>query len=159
MRKVNIDKIEERAWGSPRGTFAGSGRDVSIALGRKRDSTDLLERHPFDVEILRVAPGCKPYPYHSHSAQWEYYQVVSGSGWVRHEAGTEPIVAGDAFIFKPGEAHQLGNDGAEDLLILVVADNPFGESWHYPDSGKWAVQHPERRNMRGEALDYFDGEE
>ena len=47
----------------------------------------------------------------------------------------------------------------EDLVLYIVADNPFGESCHYPDSGKWMVRSPERRLLRSEALDYFDGEE
>ena len=85
--------------------------------------------------------------------------MISGAGQVRHAEGTTPIVAGDAFVFKPGEPHQLINDGAEDLLIYVVADNPIGESCHYPDSGKWLVRSPERRLLRGDALDYYDGEE
>ena len=68
-------------------------------------------------------------------------------------------MAGDAFIYEPGQAHQLINDGTEDLLVYVIADNPIGESCHYPDSNKWVVRSPERRLMRGEPLDYFDGEE
>ena len=51
------------------------------------------------------------------------------------------------------------NNGTEDLVIYVIADNPIGESCHYPDSNKWLVRSPERRLIRGEALDYFDGEE
>ena len=70
-----------------------------------------------------------------------------------------PIEPGDAFIFKPGEPHQLINDGKEDLVLYIVADNPMGESCHYPDSGKWLVHSPERRLIRSEPLDYFDGEE
>jgi uncharacterized cupin superfamily protein len=70
-----------------------------------------------------------------------------------------PIEPGDAFIFKPGEAHQIVNDGDADLVFYIVADNPIGESCHYPDSGKWLVRSPERRLMRSESLDYFDGEE
>jgi len=73
-------------------------------LGRKRDSTDLLERHPFDVEILRIPPGKAPYPYHSHSAQWEFYHVILGAAAsVRHQDGVTPVVAGDACLFLPGE--------------------------------------------------------
>jgi uncharacterized cupin superfamily protein len=116
-------------------------------------------RHPFDVEILRIPPGKTPYPYHLHSAQWEFYHVISGKGSARHEAGVTPIEHGDAFIFPPGKPHQLINDGSEDLIILVVADNPIGESGYYPDSKKWLVRLPERRIMRGEGLDYYDGEE
>jgi hypothetical protein len=51
------------------------------------------------------------------------------------------------------------NDGSEDLVLFVVADNPIGESAYYPDSKKWLVRSPERRLMRGESLEYYDGEE
>jgi uncharacterized cupin superfamily protein len=159
MNKINTNQLEEYSWTSPKGRFSGSGKGVSEALGRKPLSMDLNERHPFDVEILRIPPGAIPYPYHSHSAQWEFYHVISGRGSVRHQDGTTAIEAGDAFVFKPGEAHQLINDSSEDLIIYVVADNPIGESCHYPDSGKWLVRSPERRLLRGEELDYYDGEE
>jgi uncharacterized cupin superfamily protein len=159
MRKVNTNELNEYQWASPKGKFAAAGKEISEALGRKRDSTDLNERHPFDVEILRVPPGKTPYPYHSHSAQWEFYHVISGTGIARHEGGHTPIAPGDAFIFKPGEPHQIINDSADDLLLYVVADNPIGESCHYPDSGKWAVESPETRVLRSEALEYYDGEE
>lgn len=159
MRKVNTKHIEGLPWASPKGKFQGSGIQVSEALGRKPQSTDLKERHPFDVEIARIPPGKASYPYHSHSMQWEFYHVISGTGAVRHKGGTTAIEAGDAFIFEPGQPHQLTNDGSEDLVVYVVADNPIGESCHYPDSQKWIVRSPERRLMRSEPLDYYDGEE
>lgn len=159
MRKVNTDGLEELAWVSPKGRFSGAGKQVSEALGRKPQSMDLRERHPFDVEICRIGPGQTPYPYHSHSAQWEFYHVISGRGLVRDEAGTHPVEQGDAFLFQPGEAHQITNDGTEDLVLYVVADNPVGESCHYPDSGKWCVGSPKRQLIRSGPLDYYDGEE
>lgn len=159
MKKVNTNDIEWQTWASPKGKFAASGKEVSEELGRDPRSMNLLERHPFDVEILRVPPGKPAYPYHSHSAQWEFYHVISGTGSVRHAEGAAPIGPGDAFIFKPGEPHQLVNDGSEDLIVYVVADNPIGETNYYPDSGKWGVPIPERRLLRSENLDYFDGEE
>jgi len=156
---VNTNKMEELSWSSPKRKFVSAGKEVSEELGRKPQSTDLLERHPFDVEIQRIPPGRTAYPYHSHSAQWEFYHVISGKGIVRHKDGTTAIEPGDAFLFKPGEAHQLSNNGAEDLILYVVADNPVGESCYYPDSGKWSVPLPERRLVRSGALDYYDGEE
>ena len=162
MRKVNTKDIVELSWTSPKGKFVGAGKEISEALGRKPQSTDLKERHPFDVEICRIPPGKTPYPYHSHSAQWEFYHVISGKGIIRHKDGRTPIEAGDAFIFEPGEPHQLINpvsDSKEDLVLYVVADNPIGESCHFPDSQKWMVRSPERRLIRSEALEYFDGEE
>jgi uncharacterized cupin superfamily protein len=159
VKKVNTNHITEVAWDSPKGKFAGFGKEISEELGRKPASTDLQERHPFDVEIMRIPPGKTPCPYHSHSAQWEFYHVISGTGQIRHAGGTSPIVAGDAFIFRPGEPHQLLNNSAEDLLVYVVADNPIGESCHYPDSQKWLVRSPENRLIRSDSLEYFDGEE
>lgn len=143
---------------SPREKFSAAGRQVSEALGREPLSTDLMKRHPFDIEISRVPAGKPNYPYHSHSMQWEFYHVISGNGTVRDESGLTPVVAGDAFLFAPGEAHQIIG-GTEDLVLYVVADNPLGESCHYPDSDKWIVRSPERRLIRSEPLDYFDGEE
>jgi len=159
MRKVNTKDIVEIPWSSPKGKFVGAGKEISEELGRNPLSTDLKDRHPFDVEICRIPPGKIPYPYHSHSAQWEFYHVIAGKGSVRHQDGNTPIETGDAFIFEPGQPHQLINDSSEDLVLYVVADNPIGESCHYPDSQKWLVRSPERRLIRSGGLEYYDGEE
>ena len=159
MRKVNTNRIAEVTWASPKGKFGGAAKEVSEELGRKPQSTDLKERHPFDVEISRISPGKSPCPYHSHSAQWEFYHVISGKGIVRHKDGTTDIEAGDAFIFQPGEPHQLINNGAEDLVVYIVTDNPIGESCYYPDSQKWLVRSPERKLIRSDGVEYYDGEE
>jgi uncharacterized cupin superfamily protein len=159
MRKVNTRDVPEDTWSSPKGKFAGAGRQISEALGRKPASTDLRERHPFDVEIQRVPPGKTPCPYHSHSAQWEFYHVISGKGLVRHQDGTTAIETGDAFIFEPDQPHQIVNDGDDELVLYVVADNPIGESYYYPDSDKVSARAPERKLLRSQPLDYHDGEE
>jgi uncharacterized cupin superfamily protein len=159
MKKINTRNIKEESGTSPKGIFGASTIGLSLALGREPMSTDLDKRHPFDVEISRIPPGKKLCPYHSHSAQWEFYHVISGQGTVRHEGGMTEVDAGDAFIFKPGEPHQMMNNGTEDFVFYVIADNPLGDSCHYPDSGKWLVRSPERKLIRSEGLDYFDGEE
>lgn len=159
MKKVNIEDVPANEWVSPKGRYASTDKDLSIALGRDPKSTDLNLRHPFDVEMCTIKPGTAMCPYHSHSAQWEFYHVLSGTGKARHADGLEPIGPGDCFLFKPGEPHQLINDGPEPLVLYIVADNPLGESCHYPDSGKWLVQSPVRQLMRSDPLDYFDGEE
>ena len=159
MNKVNTNQMADVTWASPKGKFGGAGKQVSEELGRKPLSTDFRERHPFDVEICRVPPGRSAFPYHSHSAQWEFYHVISGSGLARHAEGTTPIGPGDAFIFQPDQPHQLTNNGVEDLVFYIVADNPIGESCHYPDSHKWLVRSPERRLIRSNPLEYYDGEE
>jgi uncharacterized cupin superfamily protein len=159
MRKVNTNQVSEETYVSPKKRFACSEKAVSEALGREPSSTDILKLHPFDVAIVRVPPDKRNWPYHSHSAQWEFYHVISGAGKVRHEEGLTAIAAGDAFIFEPGKAHQILNDGTEQLVLYIVADNPLGGSTYYPDSQKWSIRSPERRIIRSEPLDYFDGEE
>ena len=159
MRIVNTNQMEELTWSSPGGKYAGFGKQVSEALGREPASTDLMLRHPFDIEIARIPPGKIPYPYHMHGLQWEFYHVISGRGTVRHAEGTTAIGPGDAFLFKPGEPHTFANDGTEDLVMYVVADNPLSESNYYPDSNKWSVPLPKRQMIRSEPLAYEDGEE
>ena len=159
MKKVNTNKIPEVSWSSPGGKYSGYGKQVSEQLGREPASLDLIKRHPFDIEICRIPSGKTPYPYHSHSAQWEFYHVISGTGQVRDENGLTSIETGDAFLFKPGQAHQILNDGDDDLVLYVIADNPIGESYFYPDSNKWGVPLPDRRFIRSDSLDYYDGEE
>jgi uncharacterized cupin superfamily protein len=123
MRKVNLTEIAETEDKSPKGKYHSFYKGVSLALGRDDTSRDLDKRHPFDLEYMRLPAGATNYPYHSHSAQWEFYVVV----------------AGDAFLFQPTEAHQISNPGPEDLVYYVIADNPIGECCYYPDSKKWLV--------------------
>ena len=128
MRKINLNEIKEEPWQSPSGKYAVSFKGISEALGREPSSLDLSKRHPFDLEWNRVPPGKQAFPYHAHSAQWEFYLVVSGKGSVRHKDGATDVVPGDAFIFGPDEPHQLSNPGQEDFIYYVIADNPIGES-------------------------------
>lgn len=160
MRKINLDEIKDEQRRSPKGKYEASIKQVSVALGREPTSLDLSKRQPFDLAVIRIPPGKILCPYHSHSAQWELYVVISGRGEVRHEGGKEEVGVGDSFLFGPGEAHQLSNPGPEEFCYYVVADNPVGESCHYPDSGKWAVENSSGKAViKGENAGYFDGEE
>ena len=161
MRKVNLKDIPEQERVSPKGKFHKSVKDISIALGREKDSFDLAKRHPFDLALVRIPKGKSFCPYHLHSAESELYLVVSGRGNVRHQSGTIDVSAGDAFFFAPGEAHQLTNAADEDFVYYVIADNPRGDSCHYPDSGKFSVWREGLNEVivKAKETDYYDGEE
>ena len=159
MRKVKLRDITENQWESPKGKFGCFEREVSVSLGLDLDSTNIRARHPFDVTICRIVPGKTNWPYHSHSAQWEFYHIISGAGQVRHKDGLTDIVEGDAFLFAPDEAHQIINNQTTDLVYYVVADNPTGESCYYPDSNKWHIRDARGQIVRSEPIDYLDGEE
>jgi uncharacterized cupin superfamily protein len=155
MVKINTNEMQEEESYSPGRKYGASGKDVSIALGRVPDSTDWLKRHPFDVEISRIAPGKTNTLFHSHSAQWEFYHVIEGEGKVCHDNGTTPVKTGDAFIFKPGESHQIINDSEHDLVVYVIADNPISESVYLPDEKRWIVKSPKFNIVRFDANDLY----
>ncbi len=157
MKKVNTRDVPGEVW-----TFAKG----QVCKHRSEPVPETRTRAPiFDGRFLKKAAlrrrdlpdpagqerAC---PFHSHSAQWEFYHVISGTGVVRDGSGTTPVEPGDAFVFGPGEAHQVTNDGAADLVLYIVADNPMGESCHYPDSGKWMVRSPDKVILRSPPLDY-----
>src|SRR5436305_8766626 len=161
MRKVNVRHIEEQVRQSPNGKFGRFSKNISVALGRDPESLDLMKRHPFDLALVRIPKGKTLCPYHSHSSESELYLVVSGKGNIRDKDGSTIVEAGDAFLFAPGEAHQLSNAGDEDFVYYVIADNPRGDSCHYPDSGKFAVwkEGMDEVIVKGTEADYFEGEE
>ena len=166
MRKINLKDIPEQERKSPKGKFGRMFKNISVALGREPESLDLSKRHPFDLALVRIPTGKFLCPYHAHAAESELYLVVSGRGSVRDKDGITEVESGDAFLFQPGEAHQLSNAGNEDFVYYVVADNPrsggaTGDSCYYPESGKWAVttNGHEELIVKGTETDYFDGEE
>lgn len=120
-----------------------------------------MKRHRFDLTFVRLPNGKSLCPYHSHSSEFELYLVVSGRGSVRDRDEATEVGAGDAFLFVPGEAHQLTNAGEEDFVYYVIADNSIADSCFYPDSGKFAVRKEglDYVIVRGEETDYHDGEE
>lgn len=161
MHKVNLRDVPERVRQSPKGKYGRAAKDISIALGREPESLDWMKRWPFDLALARMPKGKSVCPYHSHSCETEFYLVVSGRGSVREKDGSTMVEAGDAFFFRPGEAHQLSNAGDEDLVYYVIADNPPGDMCHYPDSGKFSVWKEGNKEVivKAQEADYFEGEE
>ena len=162
MNKINVNDLPEESETSPKGKYACASKLVSEALGRDPASLDLDKRHPFDLEICRLPPGKTLCPYHAHSAQWEFYLVISGVGQIRDQHGTTEVAAGDAFIFRPTEAHALSNTGDVDFVYYVIADNPVGDCCYYPDSNKFSFRKLNgSRDLYGDgvAAKYYDGEE
>ena len=157
MKKINLREVPEKHFKSPKGKFEAFYRDVTAAFDG--DKISRPER-PFELELVRIPPGASLCPYHAESAQWELYLVVSGRGTIRHEGGAMEVVAGDSFIFPPGEAHQHSNQGEEDFVYYVIANNPVGDSCFYPDSKKWSVRLGEKSTILQQVEGtYFDGEE
>jgi uncharacterized cupin superfamily protein len=157
-RRVHAPSLPWDVWRSPKGRFAGASREVSIALGARRNTPTGLGGHPFDLEWGLLHPGECPCPFHSHSAQWELFIFLSGTAAVRTANGWSEVQPGDCVLHAPGQPHQFANRGNDDVEYLLIADNPLSEHWHYPDSGKWGLRAP-RMFFRAQTADYWDGEE
>ncbi len=159
QRKINPDDLPWDPWESPKKKFRGTGKELSIALGAKRNTPTGLGGHPFDLELDKLAPGQSGCPFHFHAAQWELFYILSGTATVRSNDERHTLRAGDVVLHPPRSAHQIINASAtDDLMFYLVADNPPVDYWHYPDSKKWGLPAP-RKFFRPEELDYWDGEE
>lgn len=168
MAEDQVVKVNEAgiAWDqdrSPKGVYECHYRKASKllttapapALARK---DRYPQTRPFEVDLVRIPPGTKLCPRHSHSAQWEYYIVLSGRGRLLQDGDPIQMEPGDHLLQPPGWVHTVENDGTEDLLYYVIADNPQSEVVYYPDSQKWAF-FPPYKLFRMTETDYFDGEE
>jgi uncharacterized cupin superfamily protein len=158
QRLRHIDDIAWEDWSSPKGKFRGSFRGVSLAFGARHKTPVGLGGHPFDVEFGKVPAGAALFPFHSHSAQWEFYYFTAGGGEFRLGDARFAVEPGDCVMAAPGAAHMFSNRGDSDLHYCVIADDHTNETWHLPDSGKVGFSNP-RRFVRTVEVDYFDGEE
>ena len=159
MRKVNIRDVPEEHRLSPKGRFELRRKHVSLALGGKKDAGPWNGGHPFDIELACLPPGKSNFPLHSHAAQTEHYAILSGSGMMLDGNGsTMKLEAGDHVICHPEEAHQITNDGGEDLIYYVISDHHRADVGTYPRTGKRYLK-PEYRMVSASDADYYAGEE
>ncbi len=94
-----------------------------------------------------VKSGAMSSKYHSHSAQEEFFLILSGEGTLRFEGEELAVKEGDFFAKLPGAAHQFINSGYEILKILDVGTRPEADVITYPDEGITLVK-PERKVYR-----------
>lgn len=160
MNKINLTEISIEKYRSPKGQFRRLSQHISQALAGVNGLGTSGTEAPFEVELVRIPAGAINWPYHSHSARWELYLIIAGRGEVRTPGGVGKVREGDCLVHAPGEAHQITNTGATDLVYYIVANNAASDVRHFPDSNKWHVPgfpHPMR--LAGPAGDCYDGEE
>lgn len=159
MNIVNISDIPVEHRRSPRGAFELRRQHVSLALGGVKDTGPWSGGHPFDVELVTLAPGKMNYPLHSHAAQTEHYIIFSGTGVISdRESPGRPLRPGDHVICHPGEAHQIRSDAAEPLVYYVISDHHRADVTTYPRTGKRQLK-PDYRVIAPQDVDYYQDEE
>ena len=114
------------------------------------------ERIYVNIDFLK--PGAKSAKYHSHSAQEEFFLIMSGEGTLRFEGEEIPVKEGDFFAKPPGAIHQFINTGGDILKILDVGTRPETDTITYPDEGVVLLK-PERKAFReSEAVDSWNSD-
>jgi uncharacterized cupin superfamily protein len=80
-------------------------------------------------------------PYHWHFGEEEWVLVVSGSATVRAPDGERVLAPWDVAAFRAGEggAHQLRNDSAEPVRLVMFSTASDPEVCIYPDTNEVGV--------------------
>jgi quercetin dioxygenase-like cupin family protein len=74
----------------------------------------------YAVDVLTIAAGGRVGRHPTRL--WQLFAVVSGEGWVSGADGRpEPLRAGEAVVWEPGEEHESGSDGG---MVVCVLQSP-----------------------------------
>jgi mannose-6-phosphate isomerase-like protein (cupin superfamily) len=68
--------------------------------------------------MIRVAPGDKVKPAHSHPQGEEVIYILTGSGRVMVDGEIAPVRAGSTVLFPRGHVHMLHNTGSEEMKVV-----------------------------------------
>jgi uncharacterized cupin superfamily protein len=132
QRDSRIVRFDDSQWEPYRvGPFGAERRRIAAAAGARK----------LGYGLYRVAPGGRPWPFHFHNVNEEFFYVRSGSGQLRDKDGTRDLQPGDAFACPPGPegAHAFLNTGDGPLEIFALSTMEEPEVTEYPDSDKLNV--------------------
>lgn len=117
----------------------------------KRQLGDVFGLTNFGVNLTRLSPHSVSALRHAHSKQDEFIYILSGHPTLRTDEGDTQLAPGMCAGFKAGagNAHQVVNNTAEEVVYLEVGDRTPGDQASYPDDdiqaelveGKWRFTH------------------
>jgi quercetin dioxygenase-like cupin family protein len=79
---------------------------------------DRLKAENCSVCVIRVAPGDKVWPAHSHPEGEEVIYIITGNGRVLVDGDVSPVRAGSVVLFPQGKPHMLHNTGSEEMKVV-----------------------------------------
>jgi uncharacterized cupin superfamily protein len=131
--------------------------------GLFRPGSDLgAERLGASVYLLPA--GQALCPYHWEAGEEEWLLVLEGRATVRHAAGSDELGPLDLVCFPAGPdgAHQVRNDSADPVRVLMWSNVEHPAVTTYPDSDKIGVYQADRSQnvivRRSSNVDYYAGE-
>ena len=96
MKKINLNKMPWTNRRSPKGKYRIAYRNVAAEFrSGNNHGPRFRDKPPFEFAVVRVRPGAANFPFHSHAAEWEFYQIVSGNGVMRAGKKRFKVAAGD----------------------------------------------------------------
>jgi uncharacterized cupin superfamily protein len=157
---INIEDLEYIEFGKG-DKFLASRAEVATKIGAEK----------LGYGVVRLQPGKRAWPYHSHYVVEEFFFIIDGEGTLRHADEEYPVRKGD-FICSPpdpDQPHQIINTSDKDLIYIALSSGEQTDVFLYPDSGKYGVWHGKTRDTRDPgnflvfarketAVDYWDGE-
>jgi quercetin dioxygenase-like cupin family protein len=109
-------------------------------------NAELLNSQHMSVCMIRVAPGERVRPAHSHPNGEEAIHIISGSGRVLVEGEISAVRAGSTVLFPQGSVHMLHNTGPKEMKVICFfapatnLDNyKLFEGIDFPDSESESV--------------------
>ncbi len=79
---------------------------------------DRLKADHCSACVIRVAPGEKVRPAHSHPHGEEVIYIIRGSGRVLVSGEVAAVKAGSVVLFPQGAVHMLHNTGEEEMKVV-----------------------------------------
>jgi uncharacterized cupin superfamily protein len=149
VNRINIDELVYKPREGAGGKYRSLAAETGYPIGARR----------LGYRVVRIPPGARYCPLHSHDKCEELYYVVDGTPSVRTLRGTLRLKPGDFMAFPVGDrgAHQLTNESDADARVVLIGGEDADEVCYYPDSRKVLLA---RRDLivREDRLDYYDGE-
>jgi quercetin dioxygenase-like cupin family protein len=97
------------------------GRQLKWLVGK-----DGLQSSHCSTCVIRVAPGDKVRPAHSHPNGDEVIYIIRGSGRVMVEGAVQRVRPGSVVLFPRGAVHMLHNTGADEMKVVCFFAPPTG---------------------------------
>lgn len=76
--------------------------------------------------VIRVAPGDRVRPAHSHPNGEEVIYIIRGTGRVLVGSDVRAVSPGTVVLFPQGVVHMLHNSGAEEMKVVCFFAPPTG---------------------------------
>jgi uncharacterized cupin superfamily protein len=114
--------------------------------------------------VYELPPGQAVCPYHYEYGEEEWALVLAGRPTLRTPQGTEQLEPFDVAFFPkgPAGAHQIRNDSAETVRVLMWSEVVTPSATAYPDSDKvgvWTgVEGESLMVRRSSDVEYYEGE-